>query len=277
MIKIPIFSYGSNSIYQLRGRLNNNNLISYPAYSKDYKRIFRGYSHNWKGGVASLLKNKGSITYGNIVFLSENEIKKLDEFEIGYVKEKINCFLHNEELIECLTYISEDNIWKCEPSEQYLVSILLTLNENSDSFFIEKLYSNLSIYGLFNQQKYIEYNDLIESEFSNNFQNLLFFEKKEALVYFSKWTFSNNIFDLNLYSILILVNSKKKKPWIVPYDINKIVLKFEICNINNSKDLFELINEENGLQKINIILKSKNLLGFSRETFELFLDLFKKK
>jgi len=276
MNKIPIFSYGSNSIYQLCGRLNNNNLISYNAFTKDYKRIFRGYSHNWKGGVASLLKNKGSITYGNIVFLSENEVKKLDEFEIGYVKEKINCFLHNEELIECLTYIAEDNIWKCEPSEQYLVSILLTLNENSDSFFIEKLYSNLSIYGLFNQQKYIEYNDLIESEFSNNFQNLLFFQKKEALVYFSKWTFSNNIFDLNLYSILILVNSKKKKPWIVPYDINKIVLKFEICNINNSKDLFELINEENGLQKINIILKSKNLLGFSRETFELFLDLFKK-
>ena len=273
MNKVPIFSYGSNSIYQLRGRLNNNNLISYPAFVKDYKRIFKGYSNNWKGGVASLFKNKGSITYGNIVFLDENEVKKLDEFEIGYIKEKINCFLYNEDLIECLTYIAEDNIWNCEPSEQYLTAILLTLNEN---YSIEKLYNNLSIYGLFNEQKYIEYNDLIDSEFSSNFQNLLFLQNKEVLFYFSKWTFPNNIFNLNLYSICILINSKKNKPWIVPYDINKIVSKFEECNIVNSKDLFEIVNDKDGLQKINFILQTKNLLGFSRETFDLFLNLFKK-
>jgi len=165
------------------------------------------------------------------------------------------------------------------PSEHYLVAILLTLNENyfkNLDFLlnIEKLYNNLSIYGLFNQEKYIEYNDSIESDFSNNFQNLLFRENKEVLVYFSNYKFPNNIFDLNLYSICILINSKKKKPWVIPYDINKIISKFEMCNIMNAKNLFELLNEENGLQKINFILKSKNLLGFSKETFYLFYQFF---
>jgi CMP-2-keto-3-deoxyoctulosonic acid synthetase len=77
--------------------------------------------------------------------------------------------------------------------------------------------------------------------------------------------------------VCILINSKRKKPWIVPHNINKIVSKLKECNIENAKDLFKIVNNENELQKINIILESKNLLGFSKETFNLFLNLFKNQ
>jgi hypothetical protein len=120
-----IFSYGSNSIFQLRGRVNNNNLISYPAYIENYKKIFRGYSNGWKGGVASLVKKKFIKTYGIIVFLSENEVSKLDYYELGYHKEELVCTIlekyENKKNINCYVYIANDNNWISPPSEQYLL------------------------------------------------------------------------------------------------------------------------------------------------------------
>ena len=77
-IKIPIFSYGSNSLSQLKGRLQNLNLISYGAYVNGYKRIFCGHSNNWNGGIASLVEKKFMKTYGIVVYLDNHELSKLD-------------------------------------------------------------------------------------------------------------------------------------------------------------------------------------------------------
>jgi cation transport regulator ChaC len=53
--KTLVFSYGSNSTAQLRARVQNPHLMTYPATLKGYVRVFCKHSERWGGGgVASL-------------------------------------------------------------------------------------------------------------------------------------------------------------------------------------------------------------------------------
>jgi len=243
-----IFSYGSNSIFQLRGRVNNNNLISYPAYIENYKKIFRGYSNGWKGGVASLVKKRFIKTYGIIVFLSENEISKLDLYEIGYHKEELVCTIlekyENKKNINCYVYIANDNSWISPPSEQYLVAIKVMLNE----YFLNCKQSSF----------------IIISSYINN-----------KIINITKWIFPKYIYNLKLESFIVLVNSIQNEYWIMPKIINDIVYKLNFIQIQNLEELnYSLINEY-GI--INKKLKNNNFLIFSNNTLLLFEIILKIK
>lgn len=242
-----IFSYGSNSIYQLRGRVNNNNLISSPAYIENYKKIFRGYSSGWKGGVASLVKKKFIKTYGIIVFLSEDEILKLDSYEIGYHKEELICIkldeYNNELKLKCYVYIANDNTWISPPSQQYLVAIKVMLNE----YFSNCKHSSF----------------IIIASFINN-----------KTINITKWVFPKDIYDLRLESFIVLVNSKQNKYWAMPMIINDIVYKLNNIKIQN---LIELDNSlTNNYSTINKRLKNHNFLSFSQNTILLFQEILYK-
>lgn len=130
----PVFSYGSNSISQLRARVDNLTLQSHPGYINDYKRIFCNYSKKWNGGVATLIHKKNIKTYGIIVYLTQEELEKLDSYEINYRKELLDCYLiqknqEKDEKIDCIVYISNDNTWIKSPSQQYLIAIKVMLEE----------------------------------------------------------------------------------------------------------------------------------------------------
>lgn len=242
-----IFSYGSNSIFQLRGRVNNNNLISYPAYIENYKKIFRGYSNGWKGGVASLVKKKFIRTYGIIVFLNEDEISRLDLYEIGYHKEELMCTIlekHEKKNIYCYVYIANDNTWISPPSEQYLVAIKIMLNE----YFLNSKDSSF----------------IIVSSYVNN-----------KIINITKWIFPKDIYNLKLESFIVLVNSIQNEYWIMPKIINNIVYKLNFIEIYNLKELnHSLINK---YSLINKKLKNNNFSTFSNNTLLLFENILKIK
>ena len=132
-----VFCYGSNSVEQLKKRVNNDNLIAHKAYLEGYVRYFAGYSKKWDGGVCSIKKTENEyITKGSIVKLTEDELSKLDKFE-GALKDatpygRINNVYHRKHIIaknefnhpiECVVYIRNDSTWIKPPSDAYLKAI----------------------------------------------------------------------------------------------------------------------------------------------------------
>jgi hypothetical protein len=235
--KIPVFSYGSNSISQLKGRLENFNLISYPAYVYGYKRIFCGYSNNWNGGVASLIKKKYIKTYGIVVYLDKNELSKLDSYEINYVKEEIICnIMINNNYIEykCITYISKNNKWISLPSEQYLIAIKIMLEEHFSKFIDYIIISKIN---------------------DNNVENI------------KKWKFPKNIYKLSLISLFMIVNSYKDIPWNSPKNINNIRNKLNSINIFDIIDIKNYLINKESFNKLNNKLLNKNHKKISNDTF----------
>lgn len=240
--KIPVFSYGSNSISQLRGRLINFTLKSYPAYIDGYKRIFCGHSNNWNGGIASLIKKKYIRTYGSIVYLDKNELSKLDSFEKIYTKKKIKCqIMINKIYYECtcLTYIANDNTWLSPPSEQYLISIKIMLDEN------------------FRNNNYIIISKINENKKIENIQ---------------KWTIKN-INELSLVSLFVIVNQNKDIPWCVPKVINKIIYKLNLIDIFNINTLKKYLVNKDYFKELNNKLVYKNHTKISDETFFILKKL----
>lgn len=134
--RIPVFSYGSNGIEQIRERCQNNDLTSRAAKLENYVRIFAKQTREiWDyGAVASIRPLKGDDCYvlGSVVDLSEEELERLDHFEgvkYGiYRREKVvakvqppgesDCSSLKEE--ECIAYIMNDTEWIVPPSEKYL-------------------------------------------------------------------------------------------------------------------------------------------------------------
>lgn len=126
-----LFCYGSNSVEQIKDRLNINRKISYSAaYIDNYTRIFCGISKKWdNSGIASIYPMSGNKVYGIIVYLTEEEINKLDEHEGGYTRTQIEGRIQNlttrktkKELFE--VYIKNNHNFRRMPSENYMKAIL---------------------------------------------------------------------------------------------------------------------------------------------------------
>ena len=62
-----LFSYGSNSITQIKNRINLLDNLSYEkGYIKDYVRIFAGKSLKWEnGGISSIYFCKGKKVHAS--------------------------------------------------------------------------------------------------------------------------------------------------------------------------------------------------------------------
>ena len=227
--KTCIFSYGSNSISQLQGRVNNLTLQSYPAYVDNYKRIFVGHSKLWNGGVASLEKKNKIRTYGIIVYLSDDELAKLDSYEIGYTKHEIICNTGN-----AYAYIADDNYWITHPSQQYLVAIYIMLNEHitTSSIIISGIMSN-----------------------SSNITNI------------SKWTYPKDIAKISLESLFVIVNSHRSKPWHMPKVLDEIITKLNSINICTTLLLKEYLIKDDSYNLLNNDLLKMNHKKISYETY----------
>jgi hypothetical protein len=137
-----LFSYGSNSINQIKKRLNiNRNLPCIPSYFSNHIRIFAGYSKKWNGGVASYYKYKGSILEGICTLLTHNELLLMDTFEIGYKRKNVTVsILYDSKWINVTVQIYKklDNTYITEPSKSYLNAITLMLKERNKIMNINK-------------------------------------------------------------------------------------------------------------------------------------------
>lgn len=218
-----VFSYGSNSIYQLRGRLDNYSLKSNPAFLEGYKRIFCRNSEKWNGGVASIIPKKYIKTYGIIVELTLEELNKLDKYETGYSKIYVECTLIKDisnnpsKKIICIAYQANDHEWIAPPSQEYLVAIKVMLDEH-DLFNRYMLCVIVS-----------KYDSLV-----NKIENL------------QKWKYPSKE-KLELRSFFVIVNSMKKNYWKIPYDLKNIINKLNKLNIRSINDLELLLKNNNNI------------------------------
>ena len=230
----PVFSYGSNSIFQLRGRVNNNNLLSYPGYINGYKRIFCCYSKRWKGAIASIVPQKYIKTYGIIVYLSKEELEILDGYEQNYSKIEIECNIldniDNNNKILCYVYQSNNHEWIDYPSEQYLVAIKIMLDEHN---LYESCCSRIII---------SKYNHTI-----NRIENL------------SKWKFPIKS-QLKLNSLFVIVNSKRNKSWKMPIDLNNIEERLQKLHVYTINDLEKYLNDDFYINMLGFKLSTLNIL-----------------
>jgi len=121
-----LFSYGSNSLAQLCGRIQCD-----PAQTRqrsgralNMQRIFAGTSSTWGGGIASLHRMEGASTAGSIVDLTSKQIDNLAAFERGYELERLSCIYEDTgEEVQAYAFIKDSFLFEKLPSEQYLTAI----------------------------------------------------------------------------------------------------------------------------------------------------------
>jgi hypothetical protein len=138
-----LFCYGSNSLIQLKKRLNKKNFEVTKAYLPNYVRIFSGHSNKWNGGTASIIKASDNfIVKGTLIYLYESDLKKLDKFEGAH--KNINPFSNKDNIyrrsyikvknsenqdISCITYIKNNHNWMYYPSDEYLEAIKINMSK----------------------------------------------------------------------------------------------------------------------------------------------------
>ena len=86
-----IFSYGSNSLAQLQGRVTQPPfLTSLPAIALDFVRVFWGLSQRWdSGSVASIVPAAGHVVFGLVATLTQSQLQELARFEGSYHLEPV--------------------------------------------------------------------------------------------------------------------------------------------------------------------------------------------
>lgn len=127
-----LFCYGSNNTQQLSERVGakQGKLTAEPGWIKGYTRIFAGYSAYWKGGVATIHPSPKHKVHGSVVELTASQLKKLDKYELGYSRKKIQVVLGSDSSVEeCFVYIRDDSEYRKPPSNEYLAAIKKMLTE----------------------------------------------------------------------------------------------------------------------------------------------------
>ena len=129
-----LFSYGSNHPAQLMERIGAPRSIA-PAVAMEHKRVFRGYSRTWGGGVASLVASKSRPAYGYVAQVTESQLREMDLYEgvgIGaYARRKIKVTKLDTASgkpsdIEAIAYIASNRDFN-PPSRKYLEAVLKTI------------------------------------------------------------------------------------------------------------------------------------------------------
>lgn len=132
--KAYLFSYGSNHVEQLGRRVGraSSAFVMSPAYLENYARIFAGNSRHWGGGVASVHPAKGKRVYGTVVEISTTELERLDAFEVGYTRQRMEVFCQDSQTVcKAYVYVRNDPLFIHPPSESYLQAIRKQLNDTA--------------------------------------------------------------------------------------------------------------------------------------------------
>ena len=137
-----LFSYGSNNTTQLKQRTGSFTLNPISGYIQDYVRIFAGDSKIRNGGIASIYPLPGKRVYGSLIYLTNQELKKLDKYENGYERVVMKINVSNKKTIDSYVYIRKNYMYDKPPSEEYLRAIRLNLDE------IPRIHKKIMIRGI---------------------------------------------------------------------------------------------------------------------------------
>lgn len=136
---LNLFCYGSNSIQQLKERLQiTDNLSFEKAYIKNYVRIFCGISNKWNGGVSSIYPLKGKNVYGILVKIKMEDLEKLNHYEKGYHLEVKDVNIKNN-VIKSFVYVKNNMKFNKLPSDDYMIAINNMLNDRNNNTINRKI------------------------------------------------------------------------------------------------------------------------------------------
>ncbi|MFI5296472.1 MAG: gamma-glutamylcyclotransferase family protein [Polyangiales bacterium] len=125
---ILLFSYGSNNPTQLAERLGHEVEVG-PAILDGYKRVFRGFSRRWGGGVAHVVKRAGSAVYGLVAIVSERDLEVLDRHEgVPTVYKRNVVTVLAPDPVRAVVYVRADGAPFHAPSRAYLDACAKTVN-----------------------------------------------------------------------------------------------------------------------------------------------------
>lgn len=88
-----------------------------------YQLVFAGWSRQWRGGVASIKSVRDGRVLGAIYEVSEQCLRRLDKYEVGYNRLKVTVFDEDGEPLEAVTYIRTGQIEETTPAKEYLAII----------------------------------------------------------------------------------------------------------------------------------------------------------
>lgn len=246
-----IFSYGSNSVVQLRSRVKNVNLVAYPAKVQGYERIFCMQSSRWGNtGAASLAKKDNAETLGAAAELTLEEVERLDQFEGGYTKEDMDIIIivnGNETVVKGVAYIAINPLWIRPPSEQYLNAIHLMLREQWSTYFPV---IHIKIHGIFQTNEH------------------------QSLVLINEWSHPGTQ-KLSLPSLCVEVNARlpPESAWVMPQTIVEIEEKLGSIGVHSVAHLALYLRSEDTMNLFNSKLIENGHKSFHMNTLHIFRDL----
>jgi len=138
---LATFGFGSNSVRQLRGRLQDGNLKGHPARVRGQALAFAGPNRSWAHdddcdscGTATLVPQADAVALGTVVFLTPEQLSILDGFEgVPHVYDRR--YFEGEILqgghwkkMKVMAYIKVDSSTWHPPSEAYRCAVLKNLS-----------------------------------------------------------------------------------------------------------------------------------------------------
>lgn len=126
-----LFCYGSNHVEQLLERIEKTSVTTVGAWLPGYRRVFRGWSDRWGGGVASLKKDDDGVVYGYIAKVTNDDLDVLDRYEgvaSGKYKRKTISVETNDGSKKAIAYVSMSTEHN-SPSLKYLKACAKTVGE----------------------------------------------------------------------------------------------------------------------------------------------------
>jgi len=120
---VHYFAYASN--------LNKAQMLSrcpdsqpgFVAVLPNYKLVFAGWSRQWRGGTASLKLSRGDRVRGAIYEVTEECLRRLDKYEVGYSRLNVTVFDEDNEPIPAVTYTKMGQLEETSPAKEYLAVI----------------------------------------------------------------------------------------------------------------------------------------------------------
>ena len=117
------FAYGSNlSKKQMQSRCPDCK-PAFVATLPNYKLVFSGWSRQWRGGTAGIIRSQGGKVPGAVYEVAEECLKRLDGYEVGYHRLKVIVFDEDGNAIEAVTYIRAAQVEAAPPSKEYAAII----------------------------------------------------------------------------------------------------------------------------------------------------------
>lgn len=217
---ILVFSYGSNSTAQLRARVRNPSLRSFPARADGLVRVFCKSVESWGSGpdrlsgVASMAPSsyRGAVTHGAAVELTDEEMVRLEAFEKTYRKEVIDILTWPDGNLEGPGVLKE--------------AVVFIAGLERDGIGGEGQPYTLGISSLPSEQYLCAIHGMLREHWNIDGKSIEIrrYARDGSTPLVKEWI-KPRTRALTLRAFCVEVNLNKEKPWVMPRTIHKVINK----------------------------------------------------